>query len=334
MKITGELLKSERIKKDLSIQDVAYALKLSSRIIQAIENGETEELPAKTFVRGFVKSYADYLKIDSDAVLKQFQEEMGSTHPVPKTIAAPIGQPNEPTTTGPKSSKVAFRQNVESISGTKMEGGLTRKNIVYFAVVTSLVIVIAVINKVANHYQNEIPQVTDASAEGVPVNTEAMVASSPSVVATETVPNDIAGALSTSSTMTGAAEMSSAASATSSLASSKPAVMSTAAIQAASAAAAAAPVNNQPQNTAAAEKSKGQAVEVLIEAKKDAYIDYAKGNTSEFKRLTLKANTYQILKSQAGLHLRAADGSAVSITVNGVSKGQMSNSNKFVEMTF
>ena len=325
MKITGELLKSERIKKDLSIQDVAYALKLSSRIIQAIESGDTDELPAKTFVRGFVKSYADYLKIDSEAVLKQFQEEMGSTHPVPKTIAAPVGIHTETAST-PQSSKQAFRQNVESITGNKMEGGLTQKNVIYFAVVTSLVIVIAIINKVANHYQNEIPQISDASTEGVPVNTEAMVASSPAVVAAETVPSDIAGALSTSSTLTGGIEIASTASAT-------PAVSAKAAA-AASAAVASAPANNQPQNTAAAEKSKGQAVEVLIEAKKDAYIDYAKGNTSEFKRLTLKANTYQILKSQAGLHLRAADGSAVSITVNGVSKGQMSNSNKFVEMTF
>lgn len=328
MKITGELLKSERIKKDLSIQDVAYALKLSSRIIQAIENGDTDELPAKTFVRGFVKSYADYLRIDSEVVLKQFQEEMGSTNPVPKTIAVPISHKVESPTTAQNSSKIAFRQSVESISGNKIEGGLTKKNILYFAVVTSLVIVIAIINKVANHYQNEIPQVTDASAEGVPVNTEAIVASSPAAVANESVPTDIASALSSSSTVTGGIDILANAPASATTASTK------AAIAAASAAAAAAPANNQPQNTAANEKSKGQSVEVLIEAKKDSYIDYAKGNTSEFKRLTLKANTYQILKSQAGLHLRAADGSAVSITVNGVSKGQMSNSNKFVEMTF
>lgn len=322
MKITGELLKSERIKKDLSIQDVAYALKLSVRIITAIENGDTEDLPAKTFVRGFVKSYADYLKIDSDAVLKQFQEEMGSTHPVPKTIAAAPGVAPVTETPTQTSSKVTFRQSVESINGSKMEGGLSRKNIIYFAVVTSLVIVIAIINKVANHYQNEIPQLADASAEGVPVNTEAIVASSPAVVAAETVPtNDIVNALSTSSTLAGGVEIASTAATAA-----KPA--------ATSAAATVAPSSAGPENTMATEKSKGQAVEVLIEAKKDSYIDYAKGNTSDFKRLTLKANTYQILKSQAGLHLRAADGSAVSITVNGVSKGPMAPANKFVEMTF
>lgn len=328
MKITGELLKSERIKKDLSIQDVAYALKLSVRIITAIENGDTEDLPAKTFVRGFVKSYADYLKIDSDAVLKQFQEEMGSTHPVPKTIATVSTITSGAETTAPTSSKVAFRQNVESINGSKMEGGLSRRNIIYFAAVTALVIVIAIINKVANHYQNEIPQVVDASAEGVPVNTEAVVASSPAVIAAETVPtNDIVNALSSSSTLTSGVEIAAATA-------SPAATLSTKSTATTSAAATTAPVSAGPENKMAIEKSKGQAVEVLIEAKKDSYIDYAKGNTSDFKRLTLKANTYQILKSQAGLHLRAADGSAVSITVNGVSKGPMAPANKFVEMTF
>jgi cytoskeleton protein RodZ len=319
MKITGELLKAERLKRDLSVQDVAYALKLSARIITAIENGDTQELPAKTFVRGFVKSYADYLKIDSEAVLKQFQEEMGSTHPVPKNaIPKPV---EEVEVTAPKSSKALFSQNVESINGNKMEGGLTQKNIIYFAIVTALVIVIAIINKVANHYQNEIPQVADIASEGVPVNPEAAVQSSPAIVASETVPkqNDLASALTASSAV--AAKPASAVTLT------------------ASAVTQAQTANSQigsvaPEKTAAVEKSKAQSVEVLIEAKKDSYIDYAKGNTSDFKRLTLKANTYQILKSAAGLHLRAIDGSAVSITVNGISKGPMSTSNKFVEMTF
>ena len=77
MKITGELLKAERVKKDISIADVAGSLKLSSRIITAIESGDIADLPAKTFIRGFVKSYAQFLKLDSDLILRQFLEEMG-----------------------------------------------------------------------------------------------------------------------------------------------------------------------------------------------------------------------------------------------------------------
>ena len=56
MKITGEILKTERLKKNYTVAEVANSLKLSSRIITSIESGSVEELPAKTFIRGFVKS--------------------------------------------------------------------------------------------------------------------------------------------------------------------------------------------------------------------------------------------------------------------------------------
>ena len=84
MKITGELLKAERIKKNYTVAEVANSLKLSSRIINSIESGDVNELPAKTFIRGFVKSYSQFLKLDSDLILRQFLEEMGSTQPLPK----------------------------------------------------------------------------------------------------------------------------------------------------------------------------------------------------------------------------------------------------------
>ena len=74
MKITGELLKAERLKKNYSVAEVANSLKLSSRIVVSIEAGDIDELPAKTFIRGFVKSYAQFLKLDSDLILRQFLE--------------------------------------------------------------------------------------------------------------------------------------------------------------------------------------------------------------------------------------------------------------------
>src|SRR6478672_5779106 len=99
MKITGELLKSERIKLKLSQQDIAFALKLSPRIINAIEEGDVESLPAKTFVRGFVKSYADMLKLDSNLVLNQYYEEMGTSQPSTKVISTPSDNAKAKTTT-------------------------------------------------------------------------------------------------------------------------------------------------------------------------------------------------------------------------------------------
>lgn len=295
MKITGELLKAERIKKDLTVQDIAQALKLSARTITLIEAGQLEELPSKTFVRGFVKSYADYLKIDSEMVMKQFQEEMGTTHPVPKT--PPPGNKTEP--------KKAIKPNIS-------ESHMSKKNVIYFSIVTVLVLLVIAANKVISHYQNEVIAESISQNQTSPDHSAEAV-SAASVAAN---PEEILMTVAASQPVQLAAEPTS-----------QPQTTLTENQKPITPAAVAIPV-------APIEKSKAQPVEILIEAKKDGLIEYAKGNTSDFKKISLKANTYQILKSASGLHLRTADGSLFNITVNGINKGSMSNQSKSIEMTF
>jgi cytoskeleton protein RodZ len=83
MKRTGELLKKAREQKGLSISEIGLSLKISSKILKAIEDGNLNQLPAKTFLRGFVQSYANYLRLDVNEILRIFQDEMGSTRPSP-----------------------------------------------------------------------------------------------------------------------------------------------------------------------------------------------------------------------------------------------------------
>ncbi|QDK39497.1 RodZ family helix-turn-helix domain-containing protein [Bdellovibrio sp. NC01] len=83
MKKTGEILRKAREEKGLSLNEVSLALKISSKVLKAIEEGDEKNLPAKTFLRGFVKSYASYLHLNADKVLETFYEEMGSTRPQP-----------------------------------------------------------------------------------------------------------------------------------------------------------------------------------------------------------------------------------------------------------
>lgn len=83
MKKTGEILKKVREEKGLSLNEVGLSLKISSKVLKAIEEGDEKNLPAKTFLRGFVKSYASFLRLDADKVLETFYEEYGSTRPQP-----------------------------------------------------------------------------------------------------------------------------------------------------------------------------------------------------------------------------------------------------------
>jgi len=323
MKITGELLKSERIHKNLSIQDVAHALKLSSRIVQAIENGNVDELPAKTFVRGFVKSYADYLKMDSEIVLKQFHEEMGSTLPAVKNIVS-----NDSQQVQNKKTSVDFSAQAESISGKKYEDGLTKKNITYFAIVMVLIVAIVTINKVVSHYENEVVQtaenkVVSPTIQLAELSTPGSSTAASSTIqisaASESVPQVDKNQTSSSSLEPSAQVQIAASAATTAVQNNK--------------------ANSQTTNDASSlkspiEKSKGAPIEMLIEAKKDTTVEYAKGNTNTFKKLFIKANTYQIIKSSTGLHFRAEDGSVINVTVNGLNKGILSPTNKPIELTY
>lgn len=81
MKITGQILKENRERKGISISEVALATKINNRTIIAMEEGDVEKLPTKTFLRGFVRAYASYLELDVESVMSTFYEEMGSTKP-------------------------------------------------------------------------------------------------------------------------------------------------------------------------------------------------------------------------------------------------------------
>lgn len=305
MKITGELLKSERIKKDLTVQDIAYALKLNSKIIAAIENGNLDQLPAKTFVRGFVKSYADYLKIDSEVVLRQFQEEMGSTRPLPKR-PPPIAT-DEVTT-----KKIEHTPNEKITLETKFN----KNHILAFVVVFVLILLIAFVNNKINDYKNEsVASINKASlpehATSQP-NTDSLV---PPVQNSTAAPE---------STPENAKPVTTATAATTTTATSEPAPTEKAKTAPTTPPAATNSANQL--NYAATTPSAGKPVELLIEAKKDVVIEYAKGNSTQFTTIRMQPQTFQIIRSQAGLHLRTPDGSALVITVNGVLKGSAANS--------
>lgn len=94
MKKTGSLLKSKREAANLSLSEVALATKINPKVLTAIENGDEKNLPAKTFLKGFVKSYALFLKMDVEEVMNVFQEETGGArpatqHPVEQTRNEP-----------------------------------------------------------------------------------------------------------------------------------------------------------------------------------------------------------------------------------------------------
>jgi cytoskeletal protein RodZ len=72
----GNFLQQERLKKNVSIEDVAEATCIHIATLRAIEAGDREKIPAEVFARGFVKLYAEYLGLDTQDVLNRYNSEL------------------------------------------------------------------------------------------------------------------------------------------------------------------------------------------------------------------------------------------------------------------
>lgn len=78
----GDLLRAERERQNLSIKDIERGTSIRSLYIEAIEKGEYKTLPGEVYTKGFIRNYANFLKLDADAAVKQFNEERHPDHPV------------------------------------------------------------------------------------------------------------------------------------------------------------------------------------------------------------------------------------------------------------
>ena len=65
----GQILNSARKSYEISVEEVAKSLNLSTDAIKALEQDRHELLPGSTFVKGYIRSYANLLDLDPDAVL-------------------------------------------------------------------------------------------------------------------------------------------------------------------------------------------------------------------------------------------------------------------------
>lgn len=65
----GLLLRKAREARGLSIDDVVHALKFSARQIEAVEADRMDVMPGSVFLRGLVRSYARFLKLDPEELV-------------------------------------------------------------------------------------------------------------------------------------------------------------------------------------------------------------------------------------------------------------------------
>jgi hypothetical protein len=106
----GNTLREARRARGLEILECEERTKIRGKYLRALEAEQFDVLPSPTYVRGFLKTYADFLELDSQLVLDEHQSRCGTVNPISGEIERP-GRP--PRRRERRSSGLARRRRSE-----------------------------------------------------------------------------------------------------------------------------------------------------------------------------------------------------------------------------
>ncbi len=108
----GPTLEKARRDLGLSVEDVEEDTKIRRRYLEALERDDYGDLPGTVYTRGFLKTYANYLGLDGEALVREMRGSGHEPQPHPSAIAAEPEQAPDPP----------IRVNRQDLAGRKLAG--------------------------------------------------------------------------------------------------------------------------------------------------------------------------------------------------------------------
>jgi cytoskeleton protein RodZ len=79
----GGSLREARLKRGLTPADVQKAIRIRDRYLQALEEERWEVLPGDAYVKGFLRTYADYLGLDGNLYVDEYNNRFAHDEELP-----------------------------------------------------------------------------------------------------------------------------------------------------------------------------------------------------------------------------------------------------------
>ena len=70
----GETLRETRMRRRIDVSEVEAATKIRAKYLRALENEEWDLLPGPTFVKTFLRTYAEYLDLDPRLLVEEYRQ--------------------------------------------------------------------------------------------------------------------------------------------------------------------------------------------------------------------------------------------------------------------
>lgn len=74
----GNTLREARLRRGLDILDCEAETKIRAKYLRAMEEEQFDLMPSPTYVRGFLRTYADFLDLDGRLVLDEYESRFGT----------------------------------------------------------------------------------------------------------------------------------------------------------------------------------------------------------------------------------------------------------------
>src|ERR687883_328711 len=87
----GRTLQEARMRAKIDISEVEQGTKIRAKYLRAIENEEWGLLPGPTFVKSFLRTYAEYLGLDAKLLVEEYK--LHHEEPAEVDLAASVAPP-------------------------------------------------------------------------------------------------------------------------------------------------------------------------------------------------------------------------------------------------
>jgi hypothetical protein len=77
----GAILREARMRQRIDVAEVETATKIRAKYLRALENEEWDLLPGPTFVKTFLRTYGDYLGLDSKMLVEEYKQRFERVSP-------------------------------------------------------------------------------------------------------------------------------------------------------------------------------------------------------------------------------------------------------------
>ena len=116
----GSSLKEARLRQGLDFPEIETGTKIRGKYLNALEEERFDVLPGETYIKGFLRTYAEYLGLDGQLYVDEFNSR----------YVAPV-----------EMQTIRVRRTAQARRHRRVQGGVLIAALVGIAVVTALVIV-------------------------------------------------------------------------------------------------------------------------------------------------------------------------------------------------